>query len=118
MADGLGVPLRTFRGKAMIATGDKQMGKLIALSMSDGESSNPFLDAGLNAPIFDLNSPATRALVRRRIEQHFARFEADTRARLDTIEVSSHGAELSVRVRYVDLETDSVEEATKTITKG
>ena len=107
---GLALPVgATPTGRAKVSGGDVQMAKLVALSMADGESTNPFnTDVGLAVRVFDVDSVGSRSLVRRGIERHFARWQADGRARLEAVQVqpATDGGDLHVLVRYTDLETD------------
>lgn len=116
MASGLSIPMRVVRGRGVIDSGERQMAKLISLAMTEGESDNPFNDdAGIQVPVFDVNLPSTRALVRREIEHHFRRFEADERASLERIETSEGDGEMIVDLWYIDMETDERHEISKTL---
>lgn len=108
MATGLAIPVRAERGRAVLDDGARQMAKIVALAMSDGESSNPFNnDVGLATPVFGTNDRSTRALLGRDIRAHFARFQADDRARLVDLTLAGDApGELHARVTYLDLETD------------
>lgn len=117
---GLAFPVRARNGRLVLVDGAEQVSKLILLSMMDGDSANPWNDdVGLDAPIFDVDTPGTRALVEQRIRDRFARLEADERARLVGIsfETGTEG-EVSIRVSYVDLETDAELEAVRRIARG
>ena len=118
---GLAYPVRCVNGRLALCEGAEQVGKLVLLSMMDGDSANPWnTDVGLNAPTFDLDSPATRAVVEQRIRERFARLEADERARLlsVTFENGEEAGEVAIRVAYVDLETDEELEAVRRIARG
>lgn len=108
MASGLAIPVRVERGRAVLENGARQMAKLAALAMSDGESTNPFNnDVGINTPVFGVNDRSTRALLGRDIRAHFARFESADRARLVDLQLAGDvPGELTARVTYLDLETD------------
>jgi hypothetical protein len=117
VASGLAIPIRTLNGRLTLQSGERQTGKVILLAMGDGDNENPFNDdVGIQYPVFDLNNPSTQAVVQREIEQHFARFEADLKARLVDIQfVAEAEGELTVRIRYQDLETDEEQDVTKTV---
>lgn len=111
MARGLAIPVRVHNGKAVLVDGAEQMRKIVALGMGDGENANPFnADAGLEVPLFAPDGTASRALVRRGIDRHFARWQADDRAQLDSVTFAGNRGEVHVEVRYVDLETDEPQE--------
>lgn len=116
---GLSLPVRPFRGRAMVDSGDRQMAKVIVLALSDGDSSNPYNDAGVDLDVFSLRTEAQGAILRREIRRHFSRWEADLRARLIEVRVEDGDpGELRAVVRYVDLETDEEGEVVKVIRRA
>lgn len=119
MATGLAVPVRAFRGRAVIDEGDKEMGKLVLLAVSDRESTNPWNDdAGIRVPLFGLNNSATRALLSREIQGHFTRWEGEERAKLLGLGITGQAEELSARIEYRDIETDTAQDVVLNIRSG
>jgi hypothetical protein len=114
MATGLSLPIRARAGRAVLATGEEQLKKIIFLSLCDCSSSNPFQDLGVPLTvIFSNQDDDTRARVERRVRERFAQLESDERARLaDGYPQFTEGedGELLCDIRYVNLETTSEEE--------
>jgi len=109
MAKGLAIPVRAVHGRAVLTDGADQMRKIVMLALGDGESDNPFngSDVGLRGELFHLDGSAMRSLVRRSVEAHFRRFQADDRAQLVAADFfKAQGGEVNLFVRYTDLETD------------
>jgi len=117
---GLALPIVVVQGRARICDGEEQVAKLVLLSMLDGESANPFNgDVGLSAPVFSLDSGATRAKISRSITRNFARLQAGGRAKLLSISFDTpKGDEAVVRVRYRDLETDEEREVVRDVRRA
>lgn len=109
MARGLAVPIRMVQGRTVMVEGADQIEKLIQLAVAEAASSNPFnTDVGVQAPIFDLQDAAARAILSRRVRQHFDRWQAEGRAELLDLQIleDSESAETTVEILYRDLETD------------
>jgi hypothetical protein len=119
VASGLAIPVRAHKGRAVLTTGAEQMAKIVTLAMADGDSANPYNDdAGLDVPVFDLDSTALRALVQRGIGQSFARWEADDRAKLVSVAFTGAPGDLQVAVDFVDLETDQPQQVQRSVRRG
>ncbi|MFA5123303.1 hypothetical protein [Zavarzinia sp.] len=109
MARGLAIPIRTVQGRVVTVDGADQMDLLVQLILADGENANPFnTDVGTAAGVFDLQDAAQRAILDRRVRQHFDRLYADGRAELLDLSVRSDddAGETTVQILYRDLETD------------
>lgn len=119
MSTGISTPLIGIQGRLKLDSGPDQVAKLIGQALGEGTNLNPYnTDAGLQYPLFDLNLPATRALVKRDIEAQFARFEGNLKARLLSVTFQDlNPEELGVLVRYVDLETDDEREIERAVRK-
>jgi len=119
-ASGLALPVRGFRGRIVLSSGDVKVKEDVLLAVSDGESANPWNDdVGIVAPVFGLDSPATRALTLKRIRERFKKLETEDRAKLSSVDFKkTTEGELEVRVSYVDLETDDELEATSRLSRG
>jgi hypothetical protein len=115
MAGGLALPVAVQQGRAAIVQGEAQLKKVIFLALMPCPSANPFQDLGLEPDlVFSINDEATEALVNRRIDDAFRRFEAEGRARLadgyPQFSIDSATQELIADIKYVNLETTSEEE--------
>jgi hypothetical protein len=117
MGTGIAIPVRAIHGRAVPQSGEKQIGKVILLAMGDGDNVNPFnTDVGIQHPVFDLPNPSTQAVIRREVEVHFARFEANLKAKLIDLTFEETGpGELTVSVKYHDLETDEERDVQKAV---
>ncbi|MGB0684939.1 MAG: hypothetical protein ACPGQD_01925 [Planctomycetota bacterium] len=109
MARGVEFPLRiTPRGG--LAMTDTNIASLLALELLPSTTANPFDHRdGLVSPDYtwEADDRATRALIRQRVEQIFARFEAQGRARLDSLTFASVPGTGALRpiIAWTDLET-------------
>jgi len=111
MLRGLEIPVVPGPGgrARMIDDESEQLGKIIALSLSDCDSINPFIDLGISEEnVFDMNDESTRARVMEYIERRFDRFRREGRAQLKSVKPSSerneHG-ESVLNITYIDLKT-------------
>lgn len=119
MAQGLAIPIRTVQGRTATVAGADQMDLLVQLILADGENANPFnTDVGTAAGVFGLQDAAQRAILSRRVRQHFDRLYADGRAELLDLSVQNDddAGETTVQILYRDLETD--EERPLSVTIG
>lgn len=115
MATGLAVPFQTKQGRLVRLTGEDQLRKIILLSLSDCESSNPFQDLGIGIQaIFNVDGPEVRFSVANRIQAAFKRLNTQGRATLSPgypkFEVNRSQQELVVYVRYINIETTTTNE--------
>jgi hypothetical protein len=118
---GLAIPVRASQGRAVISSGDRKNAEVIMLSMASGESTNPFNDdVGLEAPVLHADSAGNRALLTKRIREHFDRLEAADRCKLSSVDVrpADAGGDQAVHVDYIDIETDEELEAERKIARG
>lgn len=110
MASGLSVPIRVVQGRTVVVDGSDQIDKLINLALSDGTSTNPYnSDVGVQAPLFDLQDAAARAILDRAVRRHFDRLQAGGRAELLDLQIregDGDDSETVVHILYRDLETD------------
>jgi len=116
MATGIASPPQvTPNGGAVTVRGSALTRQLLLTALRDCSSDNPFQKLGVgDENIFDINDQQTVARLKAVIQVIFARFEAQQLARLAMGEKSlefAHDEEgaLSVRISYVDLETDKPE---------
>lgn len=109
MPKGLALPLDVNSlGRATVVSGSEQLGKLLIIAIQPCSSDNPFQDLGLPENlIFDINSPTLHGKLNLAIQNIFASFEKEGRARLRSVnfENVSETQELKVFVEYQDLET-------------
>lgn len=108
MARGFAVPFAVnARGRAEITEGWLQTRKDILIALADGSSRNPWNDAGIDHPLFELPTAGMRAELERRIRVHFARFERDHRATLKSVDLAeTKEGTLEVRIVYHDTNAD------------
>lgn len=83
--------------------------QLIALSVQDGRSGNPWNTAdqlGVNDATFAPATIATQATIKAQVKRQFGRLERERRARLVAVTVApGQPGELRVDITYIDLET-------------
>ena len=134
MADkGIAIPTQIVHGRIKLVEKEEQLAKIIMLALADGDSTNPFApDYGINHPVFALADEVTRSLIKRAIENHFARLEAKSRARLERVVfrgslgssgdipsgLTSPGGDFEVLVHYTSLESGVDSTLTKTFRLG
>ena len=119
MATGMALPPRARNGALALESDEDQLSKIILIRHADNESRNPYEDArGLEARVFRVASRALKALLRRRSEAHFRELEQRERASLQSLDIEEQGAELELRIRYVDLERDRERELTQVVGAG
>ena len=117
MAKGMAIPVRTNRrGGATLRAGSPYARQTIAVGLTPNISRNPFqagdgVEVGISERfVFALNSPGAQAGARRQIVQFFVRARAGEIARLaagrDGISFSSEGAEMTARIKNIELEAD------------
>lgn len=113
MATGLPLPVRPGpSGGTPFVSGADQAIKLLLIALGSDETENAFeTDRNLGyAHVFDFSDRATQAVLRRRLEVIFGRFETAKRFSLvpESIKFATvNEAELELTFRYIDLETDS-----------
>lgn len=98
----------------MIDDESEQLAKIIALALSDCDSSNPFVNIGISEDnVFDMNDDSTRARVMEYVERRFDRFRREGRAKLKSVEPdperNEHG-ESVLNIVYIDLKTRAPKE--------
>lgn len=103
---GVLIPFTVQRGRMRVADGSEKLSSDILLAVSEGDSGNPFLDVGTTSPLWTLNDAPARSLMRHQIAKRFARFEADGRAKLVSIDFppTSYKGMIEVLIHYLDLE--------------
>ena len=117
---GIAIPTQIIHGRARLSEKAEQLSKIILLSLADGDSMNPFAtDYGMPIPVFNLADQTTRSLIKRAIEKHFERFEAQGRARLEKVifrgatdpvtggfsSLTSDAGNFEIHVHYTNLES-------------
>lgn len=113
MATGLPLPVRPGpSGGTPLLSGADQAIKILLVALQSDETENAFEnDRNLGyAHVFDFSDRATQAVLRRRLEVIFTRFEAAKRFSLvrESIKFEREGeGETALTFRYIDLETDS-----------
>ena len=134
MADkGIAVPTQIVQGRIKLVEKDIQLSKIILLALADGDSMNPFApDYGINHPVFNVADDVTRSLIKRSIEKHFDRLEAEGRARLERVimrgslstrtggasGMTGDSGDFEVVVHYTSLESGADTTVTKTFRLG
>lgn len=108
MAKGIAMPPRAVGGRLALVSGKDQLSNVIMLAAGSSDTDNPFLEAGIEHPLFSLNDGVTRATIRRQMKEHFDRLSRAGRAVLDDITFEDRNGELYVLVRYRDLETGEI----------
>lgn len=115
MAKGLALPVGVnVAGGARLIERDEQADKIIYTALSDNDNRNAFQqDIGLGGGmIFDIESPALRAKLLRRIVNIFRDFEQLLLFKLviDSIIFSSNSdtGDLDIEFKYINLESDEV----------
>lgn len=109
MSRGTEWPLRmTSRGG--LAQSDDNLRTIEALSLLPSTSTNAFDERdGLNAPdfVWEAFDGATAALARGHVQNVYRRLEAQGRARLESVQVLSGGADgrVAIAIRRTNLET-------------
>jgi len=123
MAKGLAVPVEVnSTGGTRVVDGDAQAEKIIALALSDNDSTNAFQqNIGLGTKmIFDVAKPAVRARVLASIVAIFAAFEREKLFKLVKGSVKwSKGpktGDQTLEFKYINLESDSVRTFARTFT--
>lgn len=117
MPAGLRVPIGVNKsGGLAFVEHDDQDQKVIKLALGSGDSENAFqqgegLALGVDM-IFDINDPTNRVRIRRLIVGIFADFETANRFKLlpDSLEFSEEGAEATLKLKYLNIESDEVNE--------
>jgi len=124
MATGFRIPFVQNRGSGgiNIDEGDDYIKGLLLVALHDCESTNPFQGLGIGNHIFKLDGPTFRAVVTDRIRNVFKQFKADKLAELapnglEFLDSESEG-EVVLSVKYVDLETDEVNDLVTTYPSG
>jgi len=124
MAKGLKIPVGvTATGGTAAVEGEEHNLQLIGTSLSSSESANAWqqeVNLGEDM-IFGLDESTLRTTILRRLYQIFEAFEANKLYQLDrdSIEWSrEQDGELTLELRYIDLETDEPRTFRKTFTTG
>lgn len=120
MSKGIAVPFRARNGRLVLSEGAEEMKKIVMLAVGERDNTNPFNQAvGIEHPLFALSDEGSFALARRDIEDHFAKFEAQRRAKLGSVKTGELSpGESAIEVAYVDLDTDSEKTLTLASTGG
>ena len=106
------------KGRAATVTGSEFVRQTLLTAIQDCTSKNPFQDLGVDDEIiYDINDESSMADLMLRLQEIFARFEAQEIARLDnrTTPISfsqDEEGEFNAVIRFVDLEADKPEEIT------
>ncbi len=117
MPRGLDVPIGVNKsGGLAFVEHDENDKKIIKLALGTGDSENAFqqgegLALGVDM-IFDINDPTNRVRIRRLIINIFAEFEAANRFKLlpDSLEFGEDGATATLRLKYLNIESDEINE--------
>lgn len=99
-------------GGLSLASGERNDVKIIRNALLGQGSLNPFQqpEEAIDAALFDMHDPTSQAIVRRKLERVFERFEQQNRYRLitDSIEFREEvDGETSVYFTYHNLESDT-----------
>lgn len=111
-------------GRTVIVSDDAQSKKIIRIALSDGENDNAFqqnITLG-EGHVFAVNSPRDRAIVLSRLLRIFADFQDRDLYKLqrETIrwEKGPAAGEQTLSFKYIDLETDKVQDFSRTYGSG
>lgn len=121
---GLSLPVGpTKLGRSALAHGEVHVQKILVIALNDCDNENPFQqDRGLgNGMIFEVSSEELRAKVQRRLVEIFRAFEESELYRLDDESIRWEEAvagELSLTLKYIDLESDEEREFTHSFSQG
>jgi hypothetical protein len=125
MATGFSIPVQTNASGGMAtSSGDEQDTNVLMLALASTDNDNAFQqDEALGeAMIFDINDPGARAPVLARLRKVFQRFERLKRFKLkeDTIRwiENEDDGELILIFKYVALESDKIQDFSKTYTSA
>lgn len=121
MATGLKIPVGVDKsgGAAVEVSSSKQNKKILLLGLSEGGDNNPFQKLGIGNLIFKIKDVATRAQVQREIEKVVNQLSDRIVLLPDepiTFNESVEG-ELEVNIKYIDIETNRIEEFTRKFTR-
>lgn len=101
------------QGGAAMSAGSDYIHQLLITALRDCESRNPFQDLGISERnIFDIDDPVTRGRLMTRVKDVFARFEAQSLARLASGSSAIRWAESEadgeavLEVQYIDMESN------------
>ena len=122
MSKGLALPVGVnVAGGALLIDRDEQADKIIFTALSDNDNRNAFQqDIGLGADmVFDVESPALRAKVLRRVVNIFRSFEQLLLYKLVVesikFESDSVAGDLSMEFKYINLESDELKSFNRTL---
>lgn len=121
MATGLKIPVGVDKsgGAAIESSSSKQNKKILLLALSEGGDNNPFQRLGIGNLIFKIKDVATRAQVQREIEKIIGQL-SDRIVLIPnepiTFKEDVEG-ELEVSIKYIDIETNKVEEFSPRFTR-
>lgn len=123
MATGLAVPVRVgSNGGSVTVSGDEYARQTLYVGLSDHDNTNAFQQGtGLGeGMIFGLDNDSTKASVLRKLYAMFDIWETERLFRLmrETIKWSSVDGELILEFKYVNLETDKIEDFHKRFLTG
>ena len=121
MATGLKVPVGVSKsgGASLESDSSKQNKKILLLALSEGGDNNPFQKLGIGNLIFKIKDVATRAQVQREIQKVVNQLSDRIVLLPDepiTFKEDVEG-ELEVSIKYIDIETNKVEEFTPKFTR-
>ncbi|MCB0490626.1 MAG: hypothetical protein KDC99_19290 [Cyclobacteriaceae bacterium] len=118
MATGLKIPVRVGKsgGAAIETNSQAQTKKNLILALSEGGDDNPFQRLGLSPTLlFKIKDAAFRAQALREVERKFDEFSETISLLPDepiTFKEDQEGI-IELNVKYINLETNTVEEFTK-----
>lgn len=121
MATGLKIPVGVGKsgGAALETSSSKQNKKILLLALSEGGDNNSFQRLGIGNLIFKIKDVATRAQVQREIQKVIGQL-SDRIALIPNEPITFREdieGELEVSIKYIDIETNKVEEFTPKFTR-
>ena len=121
MATGLKIPVGVDKsgGAALETSPSKQNKKILLLALSEGGDNNPFQRLGIGNLIFKIKDVATRAQVQREIQRVIGQL-SDRIVLIPNEPITFREdveGELEVSIKYIDIETNKVEEFTPKFTR-
>ena len=124
MATGFRIPFKQDgrTGGVSVDDGDDYIRGLLLAALNDCESANPFQDLGIGNHIFKLDESAFRTVAKEKVRNVFEQFKADKLADLaaggiEFLDQEVEG-EVLLSIKYIDLETEEVNELEVTYLVG
>lgn len=121
MAKGLKIPVGVDKsgGAAIEGSSSRQNKKILLLGLSEGGDNNPFQKLGIGNLVFKIKDVATRAQIQREIEKVINQLSDRLVLHPDepiTFNEDVEG-ELEVNIKFIDIETNKVEEFQQKFTR-